>query len=221
MRRRGGGRRGPEKLKPVDRETWEPKTRLGEKVKAGEITTFEDIINMGKPILEPEIIDLLVPELESDTLEIRTTQRVTDSGKRTKFRIVVVIGDKNGHVGVGVGKSEEIKPAMDYAVRNAKKNLISVTAGCGSWECKCTSQHSVPRKIEGKEGSTIVALKPAPRGLGLAANDIVKKVLGMAGVKDVWSFTSGGSNTYNMAQATVKALDALNTLKPAPEGGSE
>ncbi len=206
-----------EKLKPIEKEAWKPRTKLGEMVKSGEITSFEQIVNMGKPILEPEIIDVLLPEMEAETLEVRTTQRVTDSGKRTKFRVVVVIGDKKGHVGVGVGKSEELKPAMDYAVKNAKKNMISVKMGCGSWECKCTNPHSVPRKTDGKEGSTVVTIKSAPRGLGLASNDIVKKVLGMAGVKDVWSATSGGSNTYNMAMATIRALDALNTLKPAPE----
>lgn len=210
-------KRGTEKLKPIDRESWKPRTRLGEKVKSGEITSFEEIVNLGKPILEPEIVDLLLPEMESETLEIRTTQRVTDSGKKTKFRVVVVIGDKKSHVGVGVGKSEEIKPAMDYAIKNAKRNMISVKMGCGSWECRCTNPHSVPRKTQGKEGSTVVTIKSAPRGLGLASNDIVKKVLGMAGVKDVWSSTSGGSNTYNMAMAAIKALDALNLLKPSPE----
>jgi small subunit ribosomal protein S5 len=215
MKRKGG--EGVEKLKPIDKETWQPKTKLGQMVKSGELYSLEDVINSGKPILEPEIIDILLPEMEVDTLEVRTTQRVTDSGKRTKFRIVVVIGDRKGHVGVGVGKSEELKPAMDYAVRNAKKNMISVRMGCGSWECRCNNPHSVPMRTSGKEGSTIVTLKPAPRGLGLAANTIVKKVLGMAGVKDVWSATIGGSNTYNMAMATLKALDALNTLKPAPE----
>jgi len=215
MKRKGG--EGVEKLKPIDKETWQPKTKLGQMVKSGELYSLEDVINSGKPILEPEIIDILLPEMEVDTLEVRTTQRVTDSGKRTKFRIVVVIGDRKGHVGVGVGKSEELKPAMDYAVRNAKKNMISVRTGCGSWECRCNNPHSVPMRTSGKEGSTIVTLKPAPRGLGLAANTIVKKVLGMAGVKDVWSATIGGSNTYNMAMATLKALDALNTLKPAPE----
>ncbi len=210
-------KRGTEKLKPIDRESWKPRTKLGEKVKSGEITSFEEIVNLGKPILEPEIVDLLLPEMESETLEIRTTQRVTDSGKKTKFRVVVVIGDKKSHVGVGVGKSEEIKPAMDYAIKNAKRNMISVKMGCGSWECRCTNPHSVPRKTQGKEGSTVVTIKSAPRGLGLASNDIVKKVLGMAGVKDVWSSTSGGSNTYNMAMAAIKALDALNLLKPSPE----
>ncbi len=215
MKRKGG--EGVEKLKPIDKETWQPKTKLGQMVKSGEIYSLEEVINSGKPILEPEIIDVLLPEMEVDTLEVRTTQRVTDSGKRTKFRVVVVIGDRKGHVGVGVGKSEELKPAMDYAVRNAKKNMISVRMGCGSWECRCNNPHSVPMRTSGKEGSTIVTLRPAPRGLGLAANTIVKKVLGMAGVKDVWSATIGGSNTYNMAMATLKALDALNMLKPAPE----
>ncbi|NYZ76842.1 30S ribosomal protein S5 [Candidatus Micrarchaeota archaeon] len=217
MKRRGGGGQSVEKIKPIDRETWQPKTKLGQMVKSGEVSSFEEVANSGKPILEPEMMDILVPDMEVETLEVRTTQRVTDSGKRTKFRVLVVVGDRKGHVGVGAGKSEELKPAMDYAVRNAKKSILSVKMGCGSWECRCTNPHSVPQRIAGKEGSTVVTLKPAPRGLGLASNSIVKKVLGMAGVKDAWSSTTGGSNTYNMAMATLKALDALSTLKPAPE----
>ncbi|MEM3422430.1 MAG: 30S ribosomal protein S5 [Candidatus Bilamarchaeaceae archaeon] len=206
-----------EKVKTIDKESWEPKTRIGKMVKAGEITTFEEILNMGKPILEPEIIDVLMPDLQAETLEVRSTQRVTDSGKRTKFRVTVVIGDGKGHVGVGVGKSEELKPAMDYAIRDAKKKMISVQTGCGSWECRCDQPHSIPQAIKGKEGSTVVYLKPAPRGLGLATNSVVKKVLSIAGVRDVWGRTFGGSNTYNMALATIKALDALNKLKPSAE----
>jgi small subunit ribosomal protein S5 len=89
--------------------------------------------------------------------------------------------------------------------------------GCGSWECKCVNKHSVPQKISGKEGSTKITIRPAPRGLGLAGNDVVKKVLTMAGVQDVWSSMSGGRNVYNMAMATVHALEGLNTLKPMPD----
>jgi small subunit ribosomal protein S5 len=155
--------------------------------------------------------------MESETLKISTTQRVTDSGKRTKFRVVSVIGDRKGHVGLGVGKSDELKPALDYAIKDAKKNMISVLTGCGSWECKCSIKHSVVSKTEGKEGSTVVSLQPAPRGLGLAANHVVRKVLGMAGVKDVWSSTNGGRNVYNMAAATMKALDNVNLIKPRAE----
>ncbi len=204
----------PERVRSVNLEEWEPKTDIGRKVKAGEITTLEQIKNMGKPVLEPEIIDALFPSLEAETLEVRTTQRVTDSGKRMKFRVVKVIGDGKGHVGVGVGKSDEIKPAMEYAVRNAKKNMIVVSLGCGSWECRCSHNHSIPIKVSGKEGSTVVSLLPAPRGLGLAANDVVKKVLSLAGVKDVWSTTvGGGRNIYNTASATIKALESLSNRK--------
>lgn len=203
-----------EKIKPIDKEAWAPKTAVGKMVKSGEITSVEQIFNMGKPIIEPEIVDVLLPGMESETLEVSSTQRVTDSGKRTQFRIIVVIGDRNGHVGLGVGKCEEIKPALEFAIRDAKKNIISVLGGCGSWECKCQLKHSLPQKTIGKEGSTIVTLKPAPRGLGLAASDIIKKVLAMAGVKDVWSSSSGGRNVYNRAMATINCLDNINRLKP-------
>ncbi|MCI0503189.1 30S ribosomal protein S5 [Candidatus Micrarchaeota archaeon] len=206
-----------EKIRTVDRESWTPRTIMGAKVKSGEVTTLEEILVAGKPVLEPEIVDVLLPDMESETLQIKTTQRVTDSGKRVKFRVVTVIGDRKGHVGLGVGKSDELKPAMDYAIRDAKKHMIAITTGCGSWECKCSVRHSVLMKTVGKEGSTIVTLKPAPRGLGLAANDVVKKVLGMAGVKDVWSAMQGGKNVYNMAVATMKALDGLNLQKPKAE----
>jgi small subunit ribosomal protein S5 len=206
-----------EKVRTIGRESWTPRTVMGTKVKNGEITTLEDLIDLGKPVLEPEIIDVLLPDMESETLLVKTTQRVTDSGKRTKFRVVTVIGDRKGHVGLGVGKSDELKPAIDYAVRNAKKHMISIRTGCGSWECKCSVKHSIPQKSVGKEGSTIITLKPAPRGVGLAGNDVVRKVLGIAGVKDVWSSMQGGKNIYNMASATMMALDGLNLLKPKAE----
>jgi small subunit ribosomal protein S5 len=203
-----------ERMKTFSKEMWDPKTELGKKVKAGEITTVEQIFMTGKPIIESEILDVLLPDLEFETLSVSSTQRVTDSGKRNQFRVVVVLGDKKGHVGVGVGKSVEMSPAIDYATRNAKKNIISIKQGCGSWECKCQVSHSLPQRTEGKEGSTKVTLKPAPRGLGLAANDTVKKVLGMAGVKDVWSSVQNGGNVYNTATATIRALENLNTSKP-------
>ena len=205
-----------EKVRTVDKEAWTPKTQLGLLVKNGEITALEQIFDMRKPILEPEIVDIIIPNMEVETLNVKTTQRVTDSGKRTQFRVLVVVGDYHGHVGLGVGKSEELKPALESAVRNGKLNMISVISGCGSWECKCQFKHSLPQKTQGKEGSTLVTLRPAPRGLGLASNDVVKKVLSMAGIKDVWSSSMGGGNIYNMAVATIMALDNLNALKPAP-----
>jgi small subunit ribosomal protein S5 len=210
-------RRREEKVRMLNIEAWTPKTELGRLVKNKEITTLEEIFNRGKPILEPEIIDALLPELEADTIMVSPTQRATDSGRKMSFRVIVVLGDKKGHVGIGVGKNEEVKPAIDYAMLDARKHMISVKSGCGSWECKCGTPHSMPREVRGKYGSTQVVLKPAPKGLGLAANGVVKKVLTIAGVNDVWSFSRGSTaNIYNMAMATVNALDSLNQMKPQP-----
>lgn len=206
-----------EKIKSIDIETWTPKTTLGKLVKSGEITTMEQLFDRGGVIIEPEITDILLKNMEVETLQLKSTQRVTDSGKRTQFRVVVVLGDKNGHVGIGVGKSDEVKPAIECAVRDSKKNIISIKSGCGSWECRCNRKHSIPQKCVGKEGSTVVVLKPAPRGLGLAGNDVVKRVLSAAGISDIWSFSRGGRNTYNIAMATIHALDALNNLKVSEE----
>lgn len=202
-----------EKVKTADINAWVPKTEIGKLVKSGEISQIEQIFDLGRPILEPEIADALIHDMEVETLQLSATQRVTDSGKRSQFRVVVVLGDRNGHVGLGVGKSVEIKPALECAVIDAKKNIISVKTACGSWECRCNQGHSILRKTIGKEGSSEVVLKPAPRGLGLAANDVIKKVLHAAGVKDVWSFSKGGKNVYNVAMATINALDAANNLK--------
>jgi len=210
-------RKRDERVRMLNIDVWEPKTEIGRRVKNKDITDLEEIYNMGKPILEPEIIDALLPELEAETLTVSPTQRTTDSGRKMSFRVVVVLGDKKGHVGIGVGKNDEVKPAIDYAMLDARKHMISVKKGCGSWECRCGGTHSLPREVLGKFGSTQVVLKPAPKGLGLAANAVVKKVLTIAGINDVWSFSKGSTdNTYNMAMATINALDSLNTMKPQP-----
>jgi small subunit ribosomal protein S5 len=210
-------RQRDERVRMLDIEAWTPKTEIGRLVKNKEITAIEEIFNRGKPILEPEIVDALLPELEAETLMVSPTQRATDSGRKMSFRVVVVLGDKKGHVGIGVGKNDEVKPAIDYAMLDARKRMISVKSGCGSWECKCGSPHSLPREVRGKYGSTKVVLKPAPKGLGLAANSVVKKVLTIAGVNDIWSFSKGSTaNIYNMAMATIDALNSLNRMKPQP-----
>lgn len=194
---------------------WTPKTKIGKKVKNQEITDIDDIIKSGHPILEPEIVDRLIPDLQSETLKIKSTQRVTDSGRKMKFRAVVIVGDGKGHVGLGAGKCEEVKPAIEYAIREAKKNMISIHKGCGSWECRCKENHSIPQSTEGKEGSTKIVLYPAPKGVGLAANEVIRKVIKMTGIQDVWSKTLGStSNVYNTASATINALNNLNKLKP-------
>jgi len=201
---------------------WKAKTKIGLMVQNKEITTIDQVLDTGKPILEPEIVDVLIPELKIDTISIKSTQRVTDSGRKMKFRAIVVIGDENGHVGIGAGKSEEIKPAIGYATRNAKKNIIKIEKGCGSWECRCGKTHSIPQRVEGKIGTTHVVLYPAPKGVGLAGNAIIKKVLKLAGINDIWTKCTGNtSNIYNMALASLNALDSYNKLKPNPEPGED
>lgn len=186
---------------------WIPKTRLGKLVAEGKIKTMDDVLSSGLPIKEPEIIDVLIPELEEDILEISMVQRVTDSGRRTKFRVTAVVGNRNGYVGIGTGKASQVAPAIQKAIENAKINIFGVVRGCGSWECGCGSAHSIPFRVSGECGSVKVTLIPGPKGLGVVAADVAKKVIELAGVKDVWSATSGETRTtLNFALATFDAL---------------
>ncbi len=208
------GRRERRRDSDEPKPEWVPKTEVGRLVKSGQLTSVEEIFGNGKKILEHQIVDHLYPDLSEETLEVSSTQRMTDNGRKAQFRAIVLVGDKNGHFGIGAGKSEEVKPAIEFAIKNAKRNIISVPLGCGSWECGCGQKHSLPIKVVGKLGSVEVTLKPAPRGLGVAANEVVKKVLSAAGVKDIWSFSRGHTrNVYNAAMATANALEQLNTMR--------
>ncbi len=194
--------------------TWTPKTSLGKKVVAGEITSMEQIYEKNMAILEPQIVDKLVPNLQENVLKIRTVQRTTDSGRKGSFAVTVAVGNKDGYIGVGTGKGSEVRPTIERAIRNAKKNLIHVRRGCGSWECRCDNPHTVPFRVSGRNSSVKVELRPAPRGTGIIAGDTAKKVLELAGVKDVWSRTVGKtSTTLNFALATMEALKKTRRTK--------
>ncbi len=193
---------------------WTPRTRLGKLVAEGKIKTIDEAIASGLPVKEAEVIDVLLPDLEDEVLEINLVQRMTDSGRRLKFRVTAVVGNKNGYVGIGVGKASQVAPAIQKAIRNAKINIFRVNMGCGSWECGCGGSHSIPAKVSGSAGSVRVTLIPGPKGLGLVAGDVAKKVLELAGVKDVWTFTRGQTKTtINFAKATFDALKQTVYLK--------
>ncbi|MCD6522858.1 MAG: 30S ribosomal protein S5 [Candidatus Diapherotrites archaeon] len=193
---------------------WVPKTRTGRMVLNGEITTLEQIYSRNLPLLEPEIVDMLVPDLKEEVLDIKTVQRTTDSGRKMRFLATVVVGNKDGYVGVGIGKGANVRPAIERATRNAKLNIIHIQRGCGSWECGCGTPHSVPYKVEGKSGSVRVILIPAPKGTGIVAGKKAKKVLELAGIKDVWSKTFGDPRTtFNFAMATLDALRNIRRMK--------
>ena len=201
-----------------DLELWEPRTKLGRLVKEGVIKSLSEALRSGLPLREPEIVDFLAPDLKDEVLDINAVQRMTDSGRRLKFAVTVVVGNENGIVGVGRGKAKEVNAAIRKAIKDAKLNLVEIRRGCGSWECACGRPHSIPFRVVGKSGSVVVVLKPAPRGVGLVAGDVAKAILRMAGIQDVWSFTKGHTKTtVNFAYATFDALVKTVEYRINPE----
>ena len=211
---------------------WVPKTDLGKKVKNGEVTDIREILNKGQIILEPEIVDHLIPDLETDYLLVgqakgkfgggkrrifKQTQKKTREGNKPKFATMAIIGNKNGLIGIGYGKSKETVPAREKAIRNAKLNIFSIYRGSGSWESKKDEPHSIPFAVEGKCSSVKIKLMPAPKGTRLCTEREVAKVLSFAGVSDVWSKTHGQTRTkMNLIKACEEALKNLNKTKIQP-----
>jgi len=186
---------------------WTPKTRLGKMVMAGEVTTMSQALATKLPLREPEIVDVLLPDLKDEVIDVNIVQRMTDSGRRVKFRITVAVGNGDGFVGIGRAKGKEVGPSIRKAIDNAKLNIIEIKRGCGSWECGCGSPHSLPFNVMGKAGSVEVNLKPAPRGIGLATGDVAKSIMQLAGVRDSWGFVKGHTKTTcNYAIASFEAL---------------
>jgi len=207
---------------------WKPKTRLGKEIKEGKIKNIDEILDKRLKILEPEIVDSLL-SLENDILLIgqskgkfgggkrrawKQTQKKTMEGNVPTFSAMIVVGDKAGHVGLGRGKASETLPARTKALRKAKLNIIKVNRGCGSFDCSCNELHSIPFKVEGKSGSCKIILYPAPQGTGLVIGDECKRILRLAGIKDVYSKSFGSiRTTINFAQACIDALEKLNLNK--------
>ncbi len=193
----------------VDLSLWQPRTRVGELVKAGKIRSIDQVFAMNMRILEPEIVDVLLPNLKHEVLNINIVQRQTDAGEVSQFQVLVAMGNEDGYVGVGVGKARQVRIAIEKAIRDAKLSIVPVLRGCGSWKCSCEEPHSVPFVVEGKSGSVRIRLVPAPKGVGLVAGDVAKIVLRLAGIKDVWTWTKGDTRTtINFAKATYEALKA-------------
>lgn len=223
----------PEKI-PTTREEialgkWVPKTQLGRDVFEGKIKDIREIFKSGKRIIEPEIVDRLVPELKNELLliggragkgggaqriPVRITAAMHKSVRRFSYSAFAVVGDENGLVGIGKGGAPEGRDAIAKAIQKAKLNLISIKRGCGSWECGCGTEHSVPYKVTSKSGSVRVELLPAPKGVGLVADDESKKLLKIAGIRDVWIKTFGNTGMrINLITAVFKALKKLYTYE--------
>jgi len=206
-------------------EKWKPKTKLGILVKSGKIKDIEEALKY--KILEQYVVDSLLT-LKSEILNIgqakgkfgggkrrawRQTQKKTKEGNIPTFACMVVVGNQEGYIGLGSGKAKETLPARSKAIRNAKLNIQKIKRGCASFDCICGEPHTVPFIVEGKSGSCKVKLIPAAQGTGLVAGDELKKILRLAGIKDVYSVTTGKiRTTFNLAKACMNALKKTTNM---------
>lgn len=158
-----------------------------------------------------------VKEFEESILQIDRVSKVVKGGKILRFRVAVVIGDKKGRVGVGIGKAREIPSAIQKAISDAKRNLVTVPL----------KNNTIPMRITAKKDTAHVFLAPAVQGTGLVAGRVVRMIAEKAGVQDLLSKSLGSSNPLNVAQATLKAFSDMekimrvNNLRKAKEGGKD
>ena len=186
---------------------WIPKTILGKRVASGEITTLEEILENGLRIQEAGIIKKLLPDLKSEVIDVGIIQKMTANGQSTRFKSIVAAGNENGWLGIGQGKSKQMRIAIEKATNQAFLNVSPIKLGCGSWECRCDQKHSIPFKVVGKGGSVRIEIIPGPRGLGLVAGGKIKRLLELAGLKDAWTSAKGSTNTMNSTSKAI--LDCL------------
>lgn len=186
---------------------WIPQTELGHKVAAGAITTMEEILENGSRIQEAGIIKKLLPDLETEVVSVGMIQKMTANGQSTRFKAIVAAGNSNGWLGIGQGKSRQIRVAIEKATNHAYLNVNPIKLGCGSWECKCDQKHSIPFKVQGRGGSVTIEIFPAPRGLGLVAGGKIRRLLELAGLKDAW--TSAKGSTTTMTSTSTALLECL------------
>ncbi|MEM7827017.1 MAG: 30S ribosomal protein S5 [Candidatus Aenigmatarchaeota archaeon] len=209
-------------------EPFIPKTKLGKNVAEAKIASIDEIFRQGEKIKEAGIVDKLL-SLKSEIVWIggspgkgggirrtptKRTSKMHGSGRRYKVSALVIVGNEDGYLGIGKGSANNHKAAIEKATEKAKLNLIPVKRGCGSWECGCGEPHSIAHQTEGKMGSVRVVLKPAPRGLGLCCSNEMKKIMTMAGIKDIRSKSYGQRKTRtNIIFATFNAFKNLNKIK--------
>ncbi|MDD3224047.1 MAG: 30S ribosomal protein S5 [Clostridium sp.] len=148
-------------------------------------------------------IDPSTLDLKEKVVFINRVAKVVKGGRNFRFSVLVVVGDENGHVGVGTGKSVEIPEAIRKGIEDAKKNLVNV-ALVGT---------TVPHRIEGIFGTGKVLIMPATEGTGVIAGGPVRSVLELAGIKDVKAKSLGSNNPRNMVNATINGLANLRTVE--------
>jgi len=189
-------------------QEWIPRTKLGQLVATNKITSMKEIYENGYRIQEAGIIKKLLPGIKTEVIDVGIVQKQTTNGEYTRFKALVAAGDENGWLGIGQGKSKQMRIAIEKATNQAYLSVSPVKLGCGSWECRCDKQHSVPFKVRGRGGSVTVEIIPGPRSLGLVAGGNIRNLLKLAGLKDAWTKSSGSTNTMTFTSRAV-----LNCLR--------
>ena len=150
------------------------------------------------------IIDASQLELEEKVVSIKRVTKVVKGGRTFRFAALVVVGDKNGHVGAGLGKAAEIPEAIRKGKEDAIKKLVSVAIN---------EKGSIPHDFNGKFGSAEVLLKGAPEGTGVIAGGATRAILELAGISDILTKCLGSRTKINVVRATVDALQNLRTVE--------
>lgn len=182
----------PKKAKP---DSWSP---IGDEFLPGKFNPFARPVNprfANRKVIETDI--------EERVVKVKRVIKTTKGGRRFKFSVLVVVGDKKGKVGYAIGKHIEIPEAIKKASRSAKKNMYRVNV--------VGEQDTIPHEIIGHHGAARVMLKPAKEGKGIIASDVVRTVVELAGVRNIYSKNLGSNNAHNVVHATVKALATTKT----------
>ena len=191
-----------EAVEADNKETKEEAAETVETTEAVEVTTLKPQRKQSRR-RKIETTEPVESEWKEQVVQIRRVTKVVKGGKKLSFRAIVIVGNKKGQVGMGVAKAAEVIVAIQKAIADGRKNLITVPI----------FKTTIPHMITGKSGAGSVVLKPASQGTGVIAGGAVRAVLELSGIENILSKSLGSKSPLNAANATLNALKELRTFK--------